>query len=177
MYSCVAVHVWLCIVWLTQSKELKRFKDKLKEEEKLALKTAELQAPKDGKKQYMNGVKAQCNSRRLKRVSVNYRRGRGDLNQHTFLAFRSKNSHQSKLSHWTKSWREYSMNKKRRENYWSWDFWMHSRTWREVSLSTCMCWSRCAGGTNDPLKLTIEQATLAWRGKWSRGRSRRDTSS
>jgi hypothetical protein len=54
---------------LTQSKELKRFKDKLKEEEKLALKTAELQAPKDGKKQYMNGVKVQCNSRRLKRVS------------------------------------------------------------------------------------------------------------
>ena len=61
---------------MTQSKELKRFKDKLKEEEKLALKTAELQAPKDGKKQYMNGVKAQCNSRRLKRVSVSYWRGR-----------------------------------------------------------------------------------------------------
>lgn len=72
------------MVSLVQSKELKRFKDKLKEEEKLALKTAELQAPKDGKKQYMNGVKAQSNSRRLKKVRgwvamVVEKRGKLDL--------------------------------------------------------------------------------------------------
>ena len=72
MWWCVCISVCTCMfmVSLLQSKELKRFKDKLKEEEKLALKTAELQAPKDGKKQYMNGVKAQCNGRRLKRVHV-----------------------------------------------------------------------------------------------------------
>ena len=62
------------MVSLLQSKELKRFKEKLKEEEKLALKTAELQVPKEGKKQYMNGVKADCNNRRLKKVSENYRK-------------------------------------------------------------------------------------------------------
>lgn len=72
------------MVSLVQSKELKRFKDKLKEEEKLALKTAELQAPKDGKKQYMNGVKVQSNSRRLKKVRgwvamVVEKRGKLDL--------------------------------------------------------------------------------------------------
>lgn len=62
---CVYLHL-SCL----QSKELKRFKDKLKEEEKLALKTAELQAPKEGKKQYINGVKMECNSKRIKKVRI-----------------------------------------------------------------------------------------------------------
>lgn len=48
---------------------MKRFKEKLKEEEKLALKTAEVQAPKEGKKQYMSEFKAQSNAKRLKKVS------------------------------------------------------------------------------------------------------------
>ena len=51
-----------------QSKELKRFKEKLKEEEKLAVKNAELQAPKDGKKQYLSGVKAECSAKKMKKV-------------------------------------------------------------------------------------------------------------
>lgn len=86
MYTAVELDecTWWCVVSLVQSKELKRFKDKLKEEEKLALKTAELQAPKDGKKQYMNGVKVQSNSRRLKKVRgwvamVVEKRGKLDL--------------------------------------------------------------------------------------------------
>ena len=52
-----------------QSKEVKRFKEKLKEEDKLAMKTAELQAPKEGKKQYLSEVKAQNNAKRMKKVS------------------------------------------------------------------------------------------------------------
>ena len=51
-----------------QSKDAKRFKEKLKEEEKLTLKNAELQAPKDKRKQHMNEVKAQCSAKKAKKV-------------------------------------------------------------------------------------------------------------
>ena len=53
---------------VSQSKDAKRFKEKLKEEEKLALKNAELQAPKDKRKQYMNEFKVQSNAKKTKKV-------------------------------------------------------------------------------------------------------------
>ena len=60
----------LCSV--PQSRDAKRFKEKLREEEKLALKNAELQAPKDKRKQHMNEVKTQCSAKKTKKVRSEY---------------------------------------------------------------------------------------------------------
>lgn len=59
--------MWGCLLHV-QSKDAKRFKEKLKEEEKLTLKNAELEAPKDRRKQHMSEVKVECSAKKTKRV-------------------------------------------------------------------------------------------------------------
>ena len=54
-----------------QSKELKRYKDNQKEEEKLALKTVEVSVPKSEKKRALNEAKADLLTKRQLKVHMN----------------------------------------------------------------------------------------------------------
>ena len=53
---------------LLQTKDMKRFKDNLKEEEKLALKRAELSATKATRKTVMNKAKLDLQTKRQEKV-------------------------------------------------------------------------------------------------------------
>ena len=65
------VYVWCftntCLV-TTQSRDLKRFKDNQKEEEKLTLKRAEVSASKREKKQVVNQAKSEIIAKRQEKV-------------------------------------------------------------------------------------------------------------
>ena len=120
---------------VTQSKDMKRFKDNMKEEEKLAVKKVEVSVSKPERKVAVNQAKLELQAKRMDKVGLNHTPDMPLI--HTLphpLHHRRLHSVASNQQTWKVRSSRSSRIRKRKGKHWNSAFWMQDRIFAEVSV-------------------------------------------